>query len=138
MCQETVRPPAGTEDREVTDAGWFLTGQRETPSGTTIILAESDADGMCRPLRYQAFVFIEGKFAGTLSPIPMNSREDGSIGPIHSFHLSRFDVAFNRYTKSDPLCCPSMQTFVSYKVETVNGRPLLVPLTATTLKPQAN
>ncbi len=33
-----------------------------------VVLGRSGVDGMCRPLGYQGFVFVGGRFAGTLAP----------------------------------------------------------------------
>lgn len=46
---------------------------------TTLISGMANADGMCRPLTDQVFVFSGGQFIGTLSPILMDSRTDGSL-----------------------------------------------------------
>ena len=42
----------------------------------------SNADGMCRPLGYQFFLFVGDDFAGTLSPAPMDSRTDGGLSDL--------------------------------------------------------
>lgn len=132
MCKDSLRKPAGPEDRAVMAAGWQLVGPLETFSGTTVILAQSDADGMCRPMGYQAFVFVHGNFAGTISPVPMNSRTDGTMDPFDLTRPDELNVAFSRYKQSDPLCCASGQAFVTYKIKTVEGKPLLVPISAHT------
>jgi hypothetical protein len=131
-CKGLIRQPAGDEDRAVMAAGWQLVGASQTLSGTTLIVAESGADAMCRPRAYQEFVFVNQNFAGTISPIPMNSRKDGSTGPPEIVRPDSLTVSFNRYKNADALCCPSSETRVSYKIETVNGLPLLVPLSAAT------
>jgi hypothetical protein len=131
-CKGLIRQPAGDEDRAVVAAGWQLVGAAQTLSGTTLIVAESGADGMCRPRAYQEFVFVNEHFAGTISPVPMNSREDGSTGPPEIVRPDSLTISFNRYKNTDALCCPSSETRVTYKIETVNGLPLLVPLSAAT------
>ncbi|PYM44502.1 MAG: LppP/LprE family lipoprotein, partial [Candidatus Rokuibacteriota bacterium] len=77
-CKEQVRVPGSSTDRAVASRGWTLLGPATTSGATTIVLAATSVDGMCRPLSYQAFVFVKGRFAGTLSPVPMDSREDGA------------------------------------------------------------
>jgi hypothetical protein len=131
-CKSLIRQPVGDEDRAVIAAGWQLVGASETLSGTTLIVAESGADGMCRPLAYQEFVFVNENFAGTISPVPMNSRADGSTGPPEIVRPDSLNISFNRYKNNDALCCPSGETRVSYKIKTVNGSPLLVPVSAGT------
>jgi len=49
------------------------------------------ADGMCRPAHFNVFVFVGGRFAGTLSPQLMTSRLDASIGAL------RIAAEFARY-----------------------------------------
>jgi LppP/LprE lipoprotein len=128
ICRDSIRKPTGPEDRAVTAAGWLLVGSLQRLSGTALVLAESSADGMCRPMGFQEFVFVGGRFAGTISPVPMNSREDGAMNPIELHRADRLNAAFSRYAQSDARCCPSRQTLVSYEIKTVDGRPLLVPL----------
>jgi hypothetical protein len=127
MCSDSVRKPVGPEDRAVTAAGWLLIGPLQTFSGTTFILAESSADGMCRPVGYQGFVFVGGRFAGTISPVSMNSRADGTMDPFDLNRADNLDITFSRYKESDPLCCASGQTLVTYSIKSVKGWPLLVP-----------
>ena len=47
-------------------------------------------DGMCRPNLYQDFVFVDGKFARTLSPSLMNARSDGASQKVRFRHRTRF------------------------------------------------
>jgi hypothetical protein len=75
------------------------------------------ADGMCRPMSYQAFVFSNGSFVGTLSPVPMDSRTDGALSTFRLLDASRVQAEFARYTESDPLCCPSRISTVDYSVK---------------------
>jgi hypothetical protein len=132
MCRSSLRKPAGKEDRAVVAAGWSLTGPPRTAFETSEILGEADADGMCRPVKYQIFLFVRGQFAGTISPVPMDSREDGTAGPTNRSSASEFSVGFERYAPSDAKCCPSKRTEVFYQIRTVQGQPLVVPLRATT------
>lgn len=92
-----------------------------------LVTALTSVDGMCRPLGYQAFVFVGGKFAGTISPRPMDSRADGSSGQIHLSSTSTLTVGFVRYKPSDALCCPSRRQIVTYTIDRAGARPLLVP-----------
>jgi hypothetical protein len=86
---------------------------------------------MCRPLGYQAFVFVAGRFAGTLSPQPMNARSDGMLKSAQLYDRMVF-ASFNRYAEADPLCCPTRTTEVSYRIDTGAADPLLVPGAAET------
>jgi hypothetical protein len=40
--------------------------------------AISGYEGMCRPTGFQPCVFVDGAFAGTISPEPMATRANGS------------------------------------------------------------
>jgi len=84
---------------------------------------------MCRPREYQAFVFVRGVFAGTLSPQPMESRSDGSLGRLFLQNEKQLIAEYQRYDKSDPLCCPTKHTSVVFDIE--NG-PLVRPVSAST------
>jgi hypothetical protein len=131
-CRSQLRPPETREDRAVAAAGWKLYAPYELFGGTAIVLAMSDVDGMCRPVGYQGFVFVHGTYAGTLSPRPMDSRTDGALQRPLLFGATSFSAEFERYAASDPLCCPSRSSVVEYKVERRDGRPLVVPVSATT------
>jgi hypothetical protein len=125
-CAEQILAPAGREDRAVVDAGWSVVSEPQTRGGMVVVTAATSADGMCRPLGLQGFVFVEGKFAGTLSPHPMDSRTDGILGRVQLFE-STLRADFRRYAASDPLCCPSRTSTVAYKLENGPTGALLVP-----------
>ena len=76
---------------------WTVESARAT---SRFLAGMADADGMCRPLGYQLFVFVGGSFAGTLSPLPMDSRADQSSGgwPAPDDIVS---ADFSRFTSSD-------------------------------------
>ena len=80
-CVRQARPAESDEDRAVEAAGWTLFSNYTAGWGIKIVSGLSSYDGMCRPLGFQAFVFVDGKLAGTLSPMPMNSRDDGALEP---------------------------------------------------------
>jgi len=122
-----LRSADTAEDRVLTRAGWTLFGPQEKFGGTLVVVATSNVDGMCRPLDYQVFVFVKGRFAGTLSPLPMNSRTDGAESSVHFSSELALSADFLRYKASDPMCCPSRTTRVSYRIEKKNGEPILVP-----------
>lgn len=126
-CNHTVRQGVLPEDRLIEKAGWVLTDAAHIYGKTTIITGMVDADGMCRPLNYQVFVFSEGKFIGTLSPIPMDSRTDGSLINFNLYRDGYIDASFNRYSPEDALCCATGKSRLFYQVEKQNNYPLLVP-----------
>src|SRR5262245_47920855 len=77
VCKPLPHRTGTPEEHAVTDAGWFVFTSLRDSHGITVVGASSDFDGMCRPNQYQDFVFVGGKFAGTLSPILMGARSDG-------------------------------------------------------------
>ncbi|PSF35457.1 LppP/LprE family lipoprotein [Aphanothece hegewaldii CCALA 016] len=131
-CLEGVRRPTLKEDVSLKDNGWMLFGPAQIYDQTTLVTATSDFDGMCRPLKYQAFVFVNGVFAGTLSPQLMDSRTDSSSRPIFLYDTSNLSAEFNRYDEKDALCCPSGVSRVSYQIQRTNDLPVVVPLEVVT------
>lgn len=127
-CKLQVRRTSPGE-RALADAGWlpYLHVDRRLVQGDIEILAGmSGADGMCRPTGFNVFVFVGGQLAGTLSPVPMSSREDGSIGPVRLSQGGLIAAEFARYTEKDPLCCPSGRIGVRYRIDRA-PRPVVVP-----------
>jgi hypothetical protein len=132
-CASSLRPPVGAEDRSLVQRGWSLVGPYQRFGPTTVVMATSSADGMCRPDGFQGIVFVNGTFAGTIAPKLMDARTDGSIaGPsVSLFNEHDFQIDFARYTASDPLCCPHATSTVLYQVQTT--RPLgVAPVSVTT------
>lgn len=115
-CGEQIRQPANSTERAIASIGWKLYGPVLSHGTTTVTTAMADADGMCRPLTYQGFVHSEGRFAGTLSPVPMNSRSDGALTKVEIVNRTRLRAEFARYIPSDPLCCPSRVSAVWYSI----------------------
>lgn len=95
-----------------------------------VIRGAAGYDGMCRPRQYQDFVFVRGKFAGTLSPQPMDSRSDGAIDRVSIQGGKALTAQYVRYAASDALCCPSRTTSVTFEVAT--GTPVVRPVSAST------
>lgn len=133
-CAATIRPPSTPEDRAAVDKGWSLFGPYERYGETSVIMATSNADGMCRPTGFVGLVFVDAVFAGTLSPRPMEARSDASIGGlgISLYAATTFEATFERYSASDPLCCPHASTSVSYRIVTQSGRSVVEPVSAQT------
>lgn len=122
------RPAETVEDQQVVQAGWRLFGAYRGGWGVTVLQATSGYDGMGRPWGYQAFVFVDGRFAGTLAPEPMNSREDGALDDLVLQDGEHLAAEFRRYADRDPLCCPSGAARVQYRIERGTDDPLLVPV----------
>jgi uncharacterized lipoprotein YbaY len=116
MCRQTTRTAVSVADRALTRAGWMLFGPTQTYGPTTVIMAMASADGMCRPNEYNAFVFANDRFIGTLAPAPMGARSDGSLGDYRLQSSTELTAEFSRYAESDALCCPSQKSLVTYSL----------------------
>jgi hypothetical protein len=115
-CASNLRRATSPEDRLVAAAGWKLVGPYMRFDGTSIVRGAAGFDGMCRWWGYQAFVFVDGAFAGTLAPHAMDSRADGALGNVYLYAPNDIEVEYSRYASSDPLCCPSRTTSVGFAV----------------------
>lgn len=116
-CRDQVRQPAVAAEKAVVKLGWTLYGPAQIFAGARVFTAMAGVDGMCRPLGYQAFVYVEGRYAGTLSPVPMNSRTDGALTTIRLVSATRIVGEFARYRDADPLCCPWSLSMVTYSLK---------------------
>lgn len=117
QCRDGIRPPESIADRAVTRAGWFLYGAAQVFGPVTLVTAMAGVDGMCRPDQTNAFVFVSNRFAGTLAPQATGARLDGALRDARLINKNALAAEFARYTSSDPLCCPSQTTTVSYNIE---------------------
>lgn len=131
-CTRQERGPATPEEMQLAAAGWRLEAYwpAQRQAAAALIVATSNYDGMCRPWLFNVFAFVDGHYAGTLSPAPMNSRTDGVLRstPGPGFLADgRMEALFTRYATTDPLCCPSLgASRVSYRVERASGGPVVV------------
>lgn len=140
-CQARQVAATTPEQKVVAGAGWTLEGYWPPiqQGSLTLITALANYDGMCRPMQFNVFVFSGGSYAGTLSPVPMDSRSDGVLsaspsGGALSASGGTITAQFTRYAPTDPLCCPSRgRTEVVYQVQQVNGSPVVVPVTFTAI-----
>ena len=133
MCLRNPIAPTTLSETAVTSAGWRLVRiQVVTPGNATVVIATADYDGMCRPTNFNAFTFVDGSYAGTLSPVPMVSRLDGTLSGLDSVTPAdggRLNATFLRYSPSDPLCCPSLPAVtVEYRVDRSTTGPVVVPV----------
>jgi hypothetical protein len=131
-AEEVKKSPPTPETRQVTAAGWRVATVDKRMGDTVVVLAMNGLDGMCRPMDYQYFVFVNGRFAGTLAPRPMHSRTDGSGWLEEKPGARRFTAEFARFRKQDPLCCPHRTSTVSYEIRETGGAPLVVPANVVT------
>jgi LppP/LprE lipoprotein len=124
-CGATNRAQESPEEEALATAGWTLFGSYTGGWGVRIVTALAGYDGMCRPIQYQSFVFVDGKLAGTLSPSPMDSRSDGALTRTSFYQKDQIVGEYTRYTDQDPLCCPSARSSVFFKLEQAGGTPVL-------------
>lgn len=138
-CAAQGRPVESAEDQAVAKAGWTLLNTFQGGWSVRVIMGQSGVDGMCRPLGFQAFVFVSGQFAGTLAPAPMNSREDGVLSTYNLFGPTRPDqtptisARYLRYTPADALCCPSAASLVQFTITYLGLAPVLTPISVMTM-----
>jgi hypothetical protein len=126
-CGTLERPAELYEDSVATAAGWRLVGGYLGGWGIVVLEGTAGYDGMCRPIDYQVFVFADGLFAGTISPVLMASRTDGAGYVERVGAPNQVFATFARYQPSDPLCCPSSTTPLGYEVRRTAAGPALVP-----------
>ena len=129
-CKLAVNAKTPSESA-IANAGWipFRLFDREIVRGDVeIVGGMAGADGMCRPAPFNVFVFVGGRFAGTLSPTPMTSRLDGSIGAARLVEDDLVSAEFVRYGPDDPLCCPSSRVTVRYRIDRAATQPVVTPL----------
>jgi heat shock protein HslJ len=129
-CRAQVRQPENVAERTLVGLGWMLYGPVRSHGQTRVIMVLSGFDGMCRPLGFQAFVHWEGRYAGTLSPVPMNSRTDGALTDTRFINTTGISADFARYNESDALCCPSKIGSVLYILKR-DDIPTLTPTNVT-------
>jgi TM2 domain-containing membrane protein YozV len=128
-CRLTLLRTTAAE-REVADAGWIPFhnfDQQLASDDVEIVGGMSGTDGMCRPVSYNLFVFVGGRFAGSLSPVLMTSRQDGASGAVRIVARDAITSDFARYTAADALCCPSSRVTVRYRIDRAGPQPVVVP-----------
>ncbi|NTX61760.1 LppP/LprE family lipoprotein [Myxococcus sp. CA051A] len=131
-CARFARKPTTASDRALVKAGWTLLGPLQVFDTTEVITAAAEGDGMCRAMGFQVFVFVDGRFAGTLAPEPMTDRFDGAMGEVRLYSPRNLTATVRRYAADDPLCCPSRQGSVQYELQPGPKGPVVTATQATT------
>ena len=131
-CFSASRPAETDEDGAISQAGWTLFASYMGGWGIKIVRGLAGYDGMCRPMEYQAFVFVDGQLAGTLSPTAMGSRADGALTGVDFYSPDQLVGQFVRYTEKDALCCPSARSTVLYRIDRSSPAPVVVRESTTT------
>ncbi len=128
-CPQSLQPSTPAE-QALARAGWipfWNVDQQLVRDDVEIVDGLVGSDGMCRPVNYNVFVFVGGRFAGTISPAPMTSRLDGSSGAVRIISRDAITAEFSRYADKDALCCPSSRVTVRYRIDRSGPQPVVVP-----------
>jgi hypothetical protein len=127
-CPAAVnRQPETDADAAIQGAGWSVFGSYTGGWGVVVVKGLANYDGMCRPMAYQEFVFVDGTFAGTLSPTPMDSRTDGAGNLTGLQNGDMLTAMFQRYAPNDPACCPSSTKAIRYHIDRSGAGPVIIP-----------
>src|SRR5262245_29038929 len=100
----------GAAAAAVAQSGWtpFLHLDKQlTRDDVEVIGGMVAATPDCQPAVFNLFVFVAGRFAGTLSPSTMSLGRDGAAGPVRLAGSDNLVAEFSRYTPTDTECCPS-------------------------------
>ena len=120
-------PTPSTGTSAVAAAGWipYLHQDRAlSRDGIEVIGGLTDAGAACEPAGFNLFVFVDGKFAGTLSPLPMTASRDGVAGAVRLVNADSLTTEFARFAAGDLECCPSTRVRVTYRIER-GGQPTI-------------
>lgn len=126
-CAVAVRQPTLAQDKLLTKMGWAPVGAAHVFGNTTVITVAEAFDGQCRPLKFDTFVFVGNRVAGTLSPGQMDSRTDGSLVNVQLTGEKNLTAEYVRYRASDALCCPYKTEAVIFVIKPDGANFLLVP-----------
>lgn len=130
--------PTRTEGHGAVEAaGWIAYDHLDRPlaqGDIEIVAGMSDADATCQPKGFQIFVFVAGKLAGTLSPVPMTTGQDASAGAVRIVGSDAISAEFARYGSRDVPCCPTSRVTVRYRIEHSDSQPVLVPIDVRTTR----
>jgi hypothetical protein len=130
-CAGETRTAESDEDRAVVAAGYYLAGQYVAGWDLKAILGASGFDDVCGPLDYNYFIFANGIFAGTVSPVVMNSGTDGAAVDVRIVGSDQLTVRFLRSGPGDQSCCPSRESTGTYSISRLPGSPVLLLESAT-------
>jgi hypothetical protein len=127
-CAERERPAETAEDDALIAEGWRLFLPYQSGWGVVLVSGLASYDGMCRPLGYQSFVFVDGVFAGTVSPEPMDSRTTGAASDVNLWYANQVSAEYLRYAPGDALCCASGTDSVNFTIADSPDGPVLNPV----------
>jgi hypothetical protein len=134
-----LTPPSTAADRALEAAGWIPQPHLDRRlisndvEGIEIVAGFSSLDASCAPAAFNLFVFVGGRFAGTLSPGSMTPRTDASAGPVR-FVNDGISAEFARYKPGDADCCPTARLAVQYRIDRTPTGPSVVPVNVRTTR----
>ncbi len=123
-----ARAVTGGAANTLAQAGWvpFLHLDRTTTRDDIEVIGGMAAGNtFCEPTVFNLFVFVGGRFAGTLSPGPMTPAHDGAAGAVRLAGPDAIATEFARYTPADTECCPSSVVRVTYRIDRTGPVPVL-------------
>src|SRR5262249_48955461 len=103
-----AEPAASVEVQQVRAAGGRPLQMFDRPiarGATTVLGGLRDLTADCAPASFHVFVFVDGAFAGTLSPVEMTTARDGVVGAIRLLPDDVLTAEFARYAAKDSECC---------------------------------
>ena len=130
-----LEPLKSAAGRAVAEAGWLPQPHLDRElirDDVEVVAGVSGLDTMCAPTGFNLFVFVGGRYAGTLSPLPMSPATDASAGAVR-FADGGITTEFARYKPGDSTCCPTSRMAVRYRIDR-GERPVVVPLDARTTR----
>ncbi len=127
-CASLLKVAETASERAVAAAGWKLREGGTSSRGRIELVTGFAAFGsQCRSASAQVFAFADGKFAGTLSPHPMDQRTDGGLVATQIHEDGRVDALYARYLDPRSACCPTSHARARFGVVTdERGVPRLV------------
>jgi hypothetical protein len=127
-CGAVLREPETDADAQVAAAGWALYGGYQTGWGLSVVHGLSRLDENCRPASFQAFVFRDGVFAGTISPEEMAAQTDGALEAVTVTENGGLRAIFQRWGPDHQGCCSEGYSALDMQVPPTASVPVLVPL----------
>ena len=101
--------------------------------GLEILGGLTDMTQACEPVHFNLFVFVDGRFAGTLAPAPMTTARDGAVGAVRIVNETALTAEFARYAANDSECCPSSRVKVTYRIDRGEA-PVVTPVSSQMLR----
>ncbi len=118
-------------ERALADAGWipFLHVDRQLiRDDIEIVGGLVAADELCQPADFNLFVFVGGRFAGTLSPIRMRPQMDGSPGAVRIAGLDAITAEFSRFRDGAPSCRAWAHVAMRFQIDRTTPQAVVGPV----------